>query len=95
MPSPMETELRVHASPVPTQMVSMLPGSSAIAPIDCTACLSNLGLNVVPPSVDFHTPPLAEPTYRTVSPFLSCAAVSAATRPLIAAEPMLRMPKPK
>ncbi len=34
----------------------------AIAPIDCTGCLSKTGLKTVPPSVDFHTPPLAAPT---------------------------------
>ena len=28
-----------------------------IAPIDCTGCLSNTGRNVLPLSVDFHTPP--------------------------------------
>src|SRR6476620_3161255 len=30
-----------------------------------------------------------------VSPFLSCAAATAAMRPLMAAEPMLRMPRPE
>ncbi|MBK8283561.1 MAG: hypothetical protein IPK97_01095 [Ahniella sp.] len=40
-----------------------------MAPIDCTGCLSNTGWNVVVPSVDFHTPPLAAPTSTTVLPF--------------------------
>ena len=31
------------------------------APIDCTSVLSNTDLNVVPPLMDFQTPPLAEP----------------------------------
>ena len=33
-----------------------------MAPIDWTGCLSNTGLNVVPPSWDFQTPPDAAPT---------------------------------
>ena len=68
MPSPIETELRVHASPVPTQIVFGFDGSIAIAPIDCTGCLSNTGLNVVPPSSDCHTPPDAAPTKSVVLP---------------------------
>ena len=62
MPLPIETELRVQVSPVPTQTVFGFDGSIAIAPIDCTGCLSNTGLKVVPPSIDFQTPPLAAPT---------------------------------
>src|ERR1700743_1542226 len=95
MPSPTETELRVQPSPVPTQIVSLCDGSIAIAPIDCTSCLSNTDLNVVPPSVDFQTPPEAAPTYSSVLPSLPATASSAAMRPLIVAEPMLRMPKPE
>jgi hypothetical protein len=94
MPAPTETELRVHASPVPTQTVLGRLGSRAMAPMDCTGWRSNTGWNVVPPSVDFHTPPLAAPTYRVVLPPAWCAA-RAATRPLIAAEPMLRAPSPE
>src|ERR1043165_9411582 len=94
MPSPIDTELRVHASPVPTQIVSGWLGSIVIAPIDCTACLSNTGLNVVPPSCDFQTPPDAAPTYSSVLPPTTWPA-TAAIRPLIAAEPMLRAPSPK
>jgi hypothetical protein len=62
MPLPIDVELRVHASPLPTQIVLGFVGSIAIAPIDWTCCLSNTGLNVVPPSCDFHTPPDAAPT---------------------------------
>ncbi len=62
MPLPTETELRVHDSPVPTQTVFGSFGSRDIAPIDCTGCLSNTGLNVVPPSSDFQMPPEAAPT---------------------------------
>src|SRR4051812_13072813 len=86
-PSPTETLLRVHASPVPTQMTFGFVGSIVIAPIDCTSSLSNTGLYVVPPFMDFHPPPLAAPTY-TVRRSPSWTAVTAATRPLIAALPM-------
>ena len=68
MPSPIETELRVHASPVPTQTFFGFFGSIAMAPIDCTGCLSKTGLNVVPPSTDFQTPPLAAPTKSVTLP---------------------------
>src|SRR6478736_9590369 len=94
MPSPTETELRVHPSPVPTRTVLGLFGSSASAPIDCTDCLSNTGLNVVPPSSDFHTPPDAAPTNSVVRPSSSWRAAIAAIRPLIVAEPILRAPRP-
>src|ERR1019366_576039 len=93
MPSPIETLLRIHPSPLPAQTTFGSFGSMASEPIDCTSCLSKTGLNVVPPLVDFHTPPLAAPTY-TVRRSPSCTAASAATRPLIAAEPMLRAPSP-
>src|SRR5437667_10238548 len=62
MPSPTETLLRVHDSPVPTHTVLGLVRSMAMAPIDWQY-LSNTGAKVVPPSDDFHTPPPAEPTY--------------------------------
>src|SRR5882724_2013197 len=65
-----------------------------MAPIDCTGCLSKTGLYVVPPFTDFQTPPLAAPTY-TVSRPSSLTAVTAAMRPLIAAEPIFREPKPE
>src|SRR5207253_10594668 len=81
-------------SPVPTQIVLGDCGSTVIAPMDSTGSLSNTGLNVVPPLVDFQTPPLAAPTYTVSRPF-SLTAALAATRPLIAAEPMLRAPRPE
>src|SRR2546422_9163429 len=93
MPLPMEAEFRVQASPVPTQKIFSFDGSRAMAPMDCTGCLSNTGLKVVPPSSDFQTPPLAAPTNTMVFPF-SFRAVTAAIRPLIVAEPMLRAPRP-
>ena len=94
MPLPYETELRVHDSPLPTHTFRSFEGSMVTAPIDCTGFLSKTGLNVVPPSSDFHTPPDAAPTYTVVLPLALCAA-TAATRPLICAEPMLRAPRPE
>src|SRR5438105_1767440 len=93
MPLPIETEFRIHASPVPTHTVLGFEGSIAIAPIDCAGFLSKTGLNVVPPSSDFQTPPLAAPTKIVVFP-PSFRPASAAMRPLIAAEPMFRAERP-
>src|ERR1700737_986726 len=90
----METLLRVQDSPAPAQMVLGDFGSIAIAPMDCEVCLSNMGLKVVPPLTDFHTPPLAAPTYTVMRPF-SLTAVGGAMRPLLAAEPMFRAPRPE
>src|SRR5712664_1484885 len=94
MPLPIDTLLRVHASPVPAQIVFGACGSMATAPMDCAPSLSNTGLNVVPPFEDFQTPPLAAPTYTVSRPF-SFTAATAATRPLMAAEPMFRAPRPE
>src|SRR5260370_6076903 len=94
MPFPMDTLLRVQASPVPAQIVFGACGSIATAPIDCALSLSKTGLNVVPPFEDFQTPPLAAPTYTVSRPFSFTAAI-AATRPLMAAEPMFRAPRPE
>src|ERR1051325_1443833 len=85
MPSPMDTLLRIHDSPVPTQTTLEFLGSIVMAPIDCTGSWSKTGLTVVPPLTDFHTPPDAAPTY-SVSRLPSCTPVTAAMRPLIAAE---------
>src|SRR5213079_2809163 len=95
MPLPIETLLRVQLSPVPTQTFFGFFGSSVIAPIDWTGCSSNTGLKRVPLSSDFQTPPLAEPTKIVIFPLGSRIASIAATRPLIAAEPMLRAPRPE
>src|SRR2546428_12470220 len=93
MPLPIEADFRVQASPVPAQTIFSLEGSIASAPMDCTGCRSNTGLNVVPPSIDFQTPPLAAPTKTVVLPF-SLHPATAAIRPLIVAEPILRVPRP-
>src|SRR5579864_2193507 len=94
MPSPMETLFLVQASPVPTQTVLEFEGSMATAPMDCTDWRSNTGLNVVPPFTDFQTPPLAAPTITVRRP-LSVTAATAAMRPLMVAEPMLRAGRPE
>src|SRR5512135_781771 len=89
----METELRVQASPVPTHTFRGSRGSTAMAPMDWTGSWSKTGRKVVPPSVDFHTPPLAAPAKRVVFPPSPWAAM-AEMRPLIAAEPTLRAGRP-
>ena len=93
MPSPTDTLLRTHASPLPTHTVFEFDGSIATAPIDCTLSRSNTDLKVVPPFTDFHTPPLAAPTNTVMRPSSSTAS-TAATRPLIMAEPILRAGSP-
>src|SRR5437899_11953584 len=95
IPSPIDTLLRVHDSPVPTQTFFEFFGSSAMAPIDCTGCSSNIGRYRVPLSSDFQTPPLAEPTNSVILPDGSCTPAMEEMRPLIAAEPMLRAPRPE
>src|SRR5215472_10596016 len=89
----METLLRTHDSPVPTHTVFEFDGSIATAPMDCTSSRSKTGLKVVPPFTDFQTPPLAAPTKTVIRPFSSTAS-SAAIRPLMVAEPILRAGKP-
>src|SRR6266853_1406987 len=95
MPSPIETLLRVQDSPVPTQTFFEFFGSSAIAPIDCTGCSSNIGRNRVPLSSDFQTPPLAAPTKSVILPEGSRTPAMVEMRPLIVAEPMSRAPRPE
>src|SRR5437588_8010017 len=95
MPSPIETLLRVQDSPVPTQTFFALPGSIAIAPMDCADCSSKTGRYRVPPSSDFQTPPLAAPTNNVIFPEGSFVPAIAEMRPLIAAEPILRAPRPE
>src|SRR5215467_12349730 len=94
MPSPTETLFLVQLSPVPTQTILWLEGSTVTAPMDCTSCLSKTGLKVVAPLMDFHTPPLAEPANTVTLPPSSTASI-AATRPLMVAEPMLRAGNPE
>src|SRR5436190_9852264 len=93
-PSPTETLFRTHDSPVPTQTMLEFVGSIATAPMDCTASRSKTDLKVVPPFTDFQTPPLAEPTNTVSLPFSSTAS-TAATRPLMVADPMLRAGSPE
>src|SRR5205814_10452267 len=95
MPSPIETLLRVHDSPLPTQIFLEFFGSIAIAPIDCTACSSNTGRKRVPPSSDFQMPPLAAPTKRVILPEASFTPAIAEMRPLIVADPILRASSPE
>src|ERR1700745_2304982 len=90
-----DTLLRVHDSPVPTQTFFEFFGSSATAPIDWTACSSNIGRYRVPLSSDSQTPPLAAPTNSVILPDGSCTPPMHEIRPLIAAGPMLRAPSPE
>src|SRR6478609_2197090 len=90
----METLFRVQLSPVPTQMFLWFEGSIVTAPIDWAGSRSNTGLNVVAPLMDFHTPPLADPTNTVILPFSSTASI-AAMRPLIVAEPMFLAVNPE
>jgi hypothetical protein len=66
-----------------------------MAPIDCTDCSSNIGRYRVPLSSDFQTPPLAEPTKSVILPDGSWIPAMHEMRPLIAAEPMFRAPRPE
>src|SRR6185437_16169512 len=52
-----------HASPVPTHTILGSEGATARAPIAATGSLSKIGVQRLPPSVDFHTPPDA-PAYQ-------------------------------
>src|SRR6202035_2279610 len=84
----------VQSSPQPTKTILEFEGSMATAPMDWTDWRSNTGLKVVPPFTDFQTPPLAAPTNTVRRPF-SATAATAATRPLMVAEPILRAGKPE
>ena len=95
MPSPIDTLLRVHDSPVPTQTFFEFFGSSAMAPIDCTACSSNTGRYRVPLIVGFpNTATGRADKERDLARWLAHSR-DAEMRPLIAAEPMLRAPRPE
>jgi len=50
-----------QASPVPAQTMFGLLCATASAPMACDVSLSKVGFHVVPPSLDFHTPPEAAP----------------------------------
>src|SRR5579864_924433 len=90
----METLFLVQLSPVPTQTFLWFEGSIVTAPIDCAGSLSNTGLKVVAPLIDFHTPPLADPTKTVILPFSSTASM-AEIRPPMVAEPMFLADKPE
>src|SRR4051812_15717623 len=90
----METLFRTQLSPVPVHRVLELDGSMATAPVDCTSGRSKTDLKVVPPLIDFQTPPLAEAA-KTVNRPSSATAVTAAIRPLISADPILRAGSPE
>ena len=66
-----------------------------MAPMDCAGCSSKTGRNRVPLSSDFQTPPLAAPTKSVILPEGSRVAAMAEMRPLMAAEPMFRAPRPE
>src|SRR5437879_13695968 len=63
--------------------------------MDCTDCSSKTGRYRVPPSSDFQTPPLAAPTKSVIFPEGFFVPAIAEIRPLIAADPILRAPKPE
>src|ERR1051325_11129440 len=64
-PSPVAAASRIaQPSPVPAHTGFGSDGAVASDPIACTPCLSNTGRNVLPLSVDFHTPPDAAPRYQ-------------------------------
>jgi len=50
-----------QASPVPAHTVLGSEGATAREPIAAAGCLSNIGVQRFPPSVDFQTPPEAAP----------------------------------
>src|SRR5208282_4377099 len=93
MPSPIETLFLAQASPVPTQTMFGFDVSIVTAPMDCDGWRSKTGLKVVPPLTDFHTPPLAAPTNTVIRPSFWIASTEA-MRPLMVAEPMLRIGSP-
>src|SRR5437773_10435203 len=94
MPSPMDTLLRVHDSPLPTQIFFEFFGSIAIAPIDCTGRSSKTGRKRVPPSSDVQMPPLPAPTQSVILPEVSFTPAIAEMRPPIVADSLLRAPSP-
>src|SRR5437879_11067811 len=63
--------------------------------MDWTDCSSKTGRYRVPPSSDFQTLPLALPTNNVIFPEGSFVPAIAEMRPLIAAEPILRAPRPE
>src|SRR6478736_9460637 len=64
------------------------------APMDCAGSRSNTGRKVVAPLMDFHTPPLADPTNTVILPFSSTASM-AEIRPPMVADPMFLAVNPE
>src|SRR5229473_301787 len=82
-PSPQEELCRLFGSPVPTQTTEGSEGARAMSPMVETLSLSNIGSQVVPLFVVFHTPPEAVPTY-TMLGLLSTTAKSSMRPPIVA-----------
>src|SRR5437899_4060902 len=82
-PSPQEELCRLFGSPVPTRTTAGSDGAMAMSPIVETLSLSNIGSQVVPLLVVFHTPPEAVPTY-TMLGLLSTTAKSSMRPPIVA-----------
>src|SRR6266851_6272362 len=82
-PSPQEELCRLFGSPVPTQTTEGSEGARAMSPMVETLSLSNIGSQVVPLFVVFHTPPEAAPTY-TMLGLLSTTAKSSIRPPIVA-----------
>src|SRR6266436_5350818 len=82
-PSPQEELCRLFGSPVPTQTTEGSEGAMAMSPMVETLSLSNIGSQVVPLFVVFHTPPEAVPTY-TMLGLLSTTAKSSMRPPIVA-----------
>ena len=61
MPFPMDTLLRMNASPVPTHTTLASEGAIAMEPIEATDWSSKMGSQWWPPSVERKTPPEAAP----------------------------------
>src|SRR6266853_449034 len=82
-PSPQEELCRLFGSPVPTHTTAGSDGAMARSPMVETLSLSNIGSQVVPLFVVFHTPPEAVPTY-TMLGLLSTTAKSSMRPPIVA-----------
>src|SRR6266852_6703742 len=82
-PSPHEELCRLFGSPVPTHTTAGSDGAMAMSPIVETLSLSNIGSQLVPLFVVFHTPPEAVPTY-TMLGLLSTTAKSSMRPPIVA-----------
>src|SRR6266436_3042380 len=82
-PSPHDELCRLFGSPVPTHTTAGSDGAMAMSPMVETLSLSNIGSQVVPLFVVFHTPPEAVPTY-TMLGLLSTTAKSSMRPPIVA-----------